>query len=191
MNDFSKLERSLKRLLSRGPHEAEALAELLAAYVSSSSSPEEEVHIFLHHTSEVISRCLLRNPERFQVKTATIFLEESLRLIKWGPELLAMSVEDFLDDGINDIFVAIDRILGSCRYRLYTIDPKEMCYRGLKSVGMYTGYSQEFDVEQPEFFNKTKLIPFAEPPFKQLDLTSCFVLYDEDLSQIDDKSRDW
>lgn len=191
MHEFSRLEQPLRRLLQRGPHEAESIAALLAAYISSSSSPQTEVHTFLNQTSVVISRCLMRTPESFEAKTATSFLDESLKLINWGAGLRDKTVEDFLNEGINEIFVALDRILGASRYRLYTIHPNEMCYRGLKSVGMPKEYRKEFDVEIPEQFNKTKSIPFSEPPFKQLLLTKCHVLYGDDIDQIDEESRDW
>lgn len=181
-----ELTRLLQKITSLEEH-----ASFEAALFHSLSQPEEEVRSFARRVCLVVIRSLEKGEEGLHLGRTAAFLEAGSKLIDWGTELHKMKFEDLLTNGIEKLFTSLNNVFGSARYRLYTIHPKERCYRGLKSVEMGAEYSEEFDLTDPRRFGNTKKIPFREPPYKIVPGTSCYKLSSGDLAKIDEDARDW
>lgn len=195
MEELDKLIRPLKRFFNSTDARSETLRNLLATYIYSTAHSEETIHNLLRCFSEIISNSLLRGANHINFEIALSLMQRSIRLIKLGADLRNKSSEDFLIGEPNDVFTEIQLLLDSisshCRYRFYSIHPKDKCYRGLKSEGMAQEYVNKFDVNSPESFKKTTAIPFAQAPFAPIPQTKCFLLTDKSLEKVTEEQKEW
>jgi hypothetical protein len=164
---------------------------LEAALFHSLSQSNEEIRSFARRVFLIVIRSLEKGEEGLHLMRTAAFLEAGSELINWGTELRRMKFEDLVTNGIEKLFTSLNGVFGTARYRLYTIHPKERCYRGLKSVEMGAEYSEEFDLTDPRRFGRTKIIPFWEPPYKTVSGTKCYKLAANDLTKIGEDAREW
>lgn len=191
--DQVRLERMFKRL------DATIQSELGTVAILSSTHRNGLVRFLVTRLLHRLIVYLDENDSKISVDASTPFPSLAKFASACGKLTSMMSVlralpteQSRLSATVGELLTELNSALEyTCRIRIYWIDARNKCYRGLASHGMKHGYGRRFNIGHNRTFFETEKLPRSAAQYDWITDTACQRLTIKAVQAIEEKEQTW